>query len=258
MPLPILTTCTASLSGQAEAKVESKQLPAEPKPSTTGHKKQLATKVVGTVVWFNVKSRYGFIRRHDIQEDVFVHHTAIKSYNGRSYLPSLAEGETVEFDVEEGRQGVQAANVTGPGGAAVRGSRYMSEWRGSHFFPGRRAPRYHPLKRHLSIHTEGSGSLCDIQAQPRWPQECPRVVRCYQLRQDSHTLVLRERVEDAQSPAAGQHRVQSPDQGEDTQGQQPPLRGSSCSWNLRPLRQDVTEARAAQRAAGNAPSSDPV
>lgn len=102
MLLPTLASCTASLSGQAEAKVEPKKLSAEPKPSTTGHKKLMATNVMGTVVWFNAKFRYGFIR-----QDIFVHQTAIKSYNARYYPPSLADGGIVELDVEEGRKGIR-------------------------------------------------------------------------------------------------------------------------------------------------------
>ncbi|XP_058532917.1 thyroid receptor-interacting protein 11-like [Ochotona princeps] len=228
MPLPTLATCTASLSGQAEAKVESKQLPADPSPSTTGHKKLLATKVLGTVVWFNVKARYGFIRRHDIQQDIFVHHTAIKSYTGRYYLPSLADGEIVEFDVEEGQKGVQAANVTGPSGAAVRGSRYVAQWCHSRCLAQCRAPQRQTMQSHIEI----SGSMYDNQAHPRWPQRCPRLLPCYQPRlcwQDSNKPLLGERMEVAHGPAAENHQVHSQDQGENIQGQQPPLWCSPCS-----------------------------
>jgi cold shock protein len=61
---------------------------------------------VGTVKWFNADKGYGFIAS-DGGEDVFVHFTAIQATGYRS----LSEGQQVEFDVEQGRKGVQAANV---------------------------------------------------------------------------------------------------------------------------------------------------
>jgi CspA family cold shock protein len=61
---------------------------------------------VGTVKWFNADKGYGFIAS-DGGEDVFVHFTAIQATGYRS----LSEGQVVEFDVEQGRKGAQAANV---------------------------------------------------------------------------------------------------------------------------------------------------
>lgn len=60
----------------------------------------------GTVKWFNNSKGYGFIaRKHG--EDVFVHYKAIISDGYKS----LKEGDRVEFDVETGKKGIQAANV---------------------------------------------------------------------------------------------------------------------------------------------------
>jgi CspA family cold shock protein len=63
-------------------------------------------KETGTVKWFNATKGYGFIGR-DNGPDVFVHYTAIQSDGYRT----LQEGQRVEFVVEKGPKGLQAANV---------------------------------------------------------------------------------------------------------------------------------------------------
>ena len=60
----------------------------------------------GTVKWFSNAKGYGFIARES-GDDVFVHHTAIL---GEGYK-SLDEGDRVEFAVEQGPKGLQAADV---------------------------------------------------------------------------------------------------------------------------------------------------
>lgn len=60
----------------------------------------------GTVKWFNATKGYGFIGREG-GEDVFVHFSAINMEGYRR----LKEGQQVEFSVEEGPKGLQAANV---------------------------------------------------------------------------------------------------------------------------------------------------
>jgi CspA family cold shock protein len=71
------------------------------------HKKGICSMERGTVKWFNSAKGYGFISRTG-GEDVFVHFKAI---NGEGYK-TLNEGDTVEFEVERGPKGLQAANVT--------------------------------------------------------------------------------------------------------------------------------------------------
>jgi len=64
-------------------------------------------RITGTVKWFNATKGYGFIA-HDGGEDVFVHYSAIEMEGYRK----LKEGQMVEFSIEKGPKGLQAANVT--------------------------------------------------------------------------------------------------------------------------------------------------
>lgn len=121
-------------------------------------KKVLETGVKGYVKWFSVRGRYGFVARgkapeesekdasekktDEKPEDYFVHQTAIvKSSTIKYYLRTLEDDEPVVFDIVEGRKGPEAANVTGPNGENVRGSRFsrtlLSRWSAA----GRRGPK---------------------------------------------------------------------------------------------------------------------
>jgi len=76
-------------------------------------------KKTGECKWFNSKKGFGFITPADGSEDVFVHQSAIHAEGFRS----LAEKEPVEFETATDENGrVKALNVTGPGGAYVKGA----------------------------------------------------------------------------------------------------------------------------------------
>ncbi len=61
----------------------------------------------GTVKWFNASKGFGFITPEDGGDDLFVHHSEIKT-DGYS---SLDEGQQVEFEVGQGKKGPCATNV---------------------------------------------------------------------------------------------------------------------------------------------------
>lgn len=61
----------------------------------------------GTVKWFNGDKGFGFISQED-GDDLFVHYSEIQSTGYRT----LDEGATVEFEITQGRKGLQASAVT--------------------------------------------------------------------------------------------------------------------------------------------------
>ena len=67
----------------------------------------MSDRYVGTVKWFSAPKGYGFIGRNDGEDDVFVHFSAIQMEGYKR----LKEGQEVEFSIEDGPKGLQAANV---------------------------------------------------------------------------------------------------------------------------------------------------
>lgn len=67
----------------------------------------MSDRITGTVKWFNATKGYGFIAQEG-GEDVFVHYSAVEMEGYRK----LQEGQTVEFTIEKGPKGLQAAKVT--------------------------------------------------------------------------------------------------------------------------------------------------
>ena len=61
----------------------------------------------GIVKWFNEKKGYGFIE-HEDGRDVFVHYSGIKTTG----FKTLHDGDRVTFNIEQGKKGPAAVNVT--------------------------------------------------------------------------------------------------------------------------------------------------
>jgi CspA family cold shock protein len=68
--------------------------------------KTMSERITGTVKWFDAGRGFGFVTR-DEGADVFVHQSAIQAEGYRT----LAEGQRVEFEVEQGPKGARASNV---------------------------------------------------------------------------------------------------------------------------------------------------
>ena len=66
----------------------------------------MSERIVGTVKWFNGGKGYGFLSQEG-GEDVFIHFSAIQGEGFRN----LEEGQKVEFSIQKGPKGMQAADV---------------------------------------------------------------------------------------------------------------------------------------------------
>ena len=68
----------------------------------------MSNMIKGQVQWFNESKGFGFITPADGSKDVFVHFSAIQDQG----FKTLAEGQNVQFSIENGAKGPSAANVT--------------------------------------------------------------------------------------------------------------------------------------------------
>lgn len=84
----------------------------------------VAQRVTGSVKWFNIKDRYGFMNRDDARENNFAHQAGITWNNSQKKKRNAREGEIVEHDVVVCEEGPDAANATGPDREHVQGSSY--------------------------------------------------------------------------------------------------------------------------------------
>ena len=64
----------------------------------------METKQQGTVKFFNAEKGFGFIKHDDSNKETFVHVSGL--------IGEIKEGDKVEFDLQEGKKGMNAVNVT--------------------------------------------------------------------------------------------------------------------------------------------------
>lgn len=66
------------------------------------------SRLKGQVKWFNESKGFGFIAPEDGSKDLFIHFSAIQDPG----FKTLSEGQTVEFEIQNGAKGAAAVNVT--------------------------------------------------------------------------------------------------------------------------------------------------
>jgi ATP-dependent RNA helicase RhlE len=97
------TTSVAPQAEQTSSRVRGSSRPNRPNPRRENREgKTMAT---GTVKWFNATKGYGFIEPSDKSKDVFVHISAVEAAG----LRALADGQAVEYELGEGRDGRSSA-----------------------------------------------------------------------------------------------------------------------------------------------------
>ena len=69
----------------------------------------------GKVKWFNDQKGFGFISSDDGAKDIFVHHSVIEGQGFRT----LQDGESVEYEAEDGPKGMKATRVKRTAAAQV-------------------------------------------------------------------------------------------------------------------------------------------
>lgn len=125
-----------------------------------------SNRVTGVVKFYSVQKCYGFIKRDDTKEYVFVHSKSVTGKNQRRVTRSLAKGEHVEFDVVVSDRSPEAIAVTGLNNSPVLGSEYAlisMQWH-----------QYNDYKRELLQHGEHAARDSSPRARRFFHRRTPR------------------------------------------------------------------------------------
>lgn len=63
----------------------------------------MSEKLTGTVKFYNTEKRFGFIKHDDSNKETFVHSSGL--------IDEVQEGDKVQFELQEGKKGLNAVNV---------------------------------------------------------------------------------------------------------------------------------------------------